>query len=238
MPRVTIQVLEGLERGRVFAGLETPVTIGREDDNSIRLNDERISRFHAKIQHDGDHLILTDLDSTNGTRVNGHPVQMRILQAGDQIAVGRCLLLVGGRPSPAAGRTGVDQGSPERTAVESPTRSGAGDDDVRDQLEFADDLREPESGNPAEEPLTPLFPNGAPPLPEGLGLLQTAQLSDVLSYVHSEMGRVLRAAAEDESPPDMDEPRCALVPWKRWQQLLQLEMDLAVWLRQIVDPRG
>jgi hypothetical protein len=236
MPRVTIQVLEGLERGRVFAGLDTPVTIGREDDNSIRLNDERISRFHAKIQHDGDHLILTDLDSTNGTRVNGHPVQMRILQTGDQISVGRCLLLVGGRPGPALGKTGVDQPPRERTAIESPTRPAHGGDDVHEQLEFAEDV--PEGGSPAEEPLAPLFPNGPPPLPEGLGLLQTARLSDVLSFVHSELGRVLRSAAEDESPPDLDEPRCALVPWQRWQQLLRLEMDLAVWLREIVDPRG
>ena len=44
MAEITIQVLEGLERGRVFDSLETPVTIGREDDNSIQLNDERVSR--------------------------------------------------------------------------------------------------------------------------------------------------------------------------------------------------
>ncbi|HAA63183.1 MAG TPA: hypothetical protein DCE39_19845, partial [Planctomycetaceae bacterium] len=35
MAEITIQILEGLERGRVFESLETPVTIGREDDNSI-----------------------------------------------------------------------------------------------------------------------------------------------------------------------------------------------------------
>jgi predicted component of type VI protein secretion system len=88
MALVTLQVLEGLERGQVYAGIPTPVTIGREDDNHIRLNDERVSRFHAKIQEDNGRIILTDLDSTNGTRVNGHPVQMRVLQVGDQLSIG------------------------------------------------------------------------------------------------------------------------------------------------------
>ena len=95
MAKVTLQLLEGLERGLMFRDLPTPVTIGREDDNTVRLNDERVSRFHAKIQEDGGQVILTDLESTNGTRINGHPIQMRVLQIGDQIAIGRCLLLFG-----------------------------------------------------------------------------------------------------------------------------------------------
>src|ERR1700691_3013396 len=95
MAKVTLQLLEGLERGLMFRDLATPVTIGREDDNTVRLNDERVSRFHAKIQEDGGQIILTDLESTNGTRINGHPIQMRVLQIGDQIAIGRCLLLFG-----------------------------------------------------------------------------------------------------------------------------------------------
>ena len=73
MASITLQVLEGMERGTVFDDLQTPISIGREEDNMIRLNDERVSRFHVKIQQDGDRIILTDLESTNGTRVNGHP---------------------------------------------------------------------------------------------------------------------------------------------------------------------
>ena len=85
MATVTMQVLEGFEAGRLYCDLHTPITIGREEDNDIRLNDDRVSRFHAKIQEDAGRVILTDLDSTNGTRVNGHPVRMRVLQLGDQI---------------------------------------------------------------------------------------------------------------------------------------------------------
>ena len=92
MPSIALQILEGHERGRTYCDLPTPITIGREEDNAIRLNDERASRFHAKIQADEGRVILTDLDSTNGTRVNGHLVQMRVLQPGDQILIGRSLI--------------------------------------------------------------------------------------------------------------------------------------------------
>src|ERR1700747_2846711 len=73
--------------------MTTPVTIGREEGNVLRLNDERVSRFHAKVQHDNGEIILTDLESTNGTRVNGTVVQIRRLRAGDRVGVGRPLLL-------------------------------------------------------------------------------------------------------------------------------------------------
>jgi pSer/pThr/pTyr-binding forkhead associated (FHA) protein len=95
MADVTLRVLDGADRGRVYDHLATPVTIGREEGNSVQLNDERISRFHIKIQEDQGKLVLTDLESTNGTRVNGEDVQLRILQFGDVIAVGRSILLYG-----------------------------------------------------------------------------------------------------------------------------------------------
>src|SRR5262245_24917310 len=95
MTTVTFQVLEGIDKGRVFRDLPTPVTIGREEGNSVRLNDERVSRFHAKVQCDSGEVILTDLESTNGTRVNGNVVQIRRLRPGDRIGIGRSLLRFG-----------------------------------------------------------------------------------------------------------------------------------------------
>src|SRR5437879_6335941 len=92
---VTFQVLEGVDKGRIFRELPIPVTIGREEGNLLRLNDERVSRFHAKVQQEDGDIILTDLESTNGTRVNGSPVQIRRLRAGDQISIGRSMLLFG-----------------------------------------------------------------------------------------------------------------------------------------------
>src|SRR5689334_11604498 len=102
MPTVTFRVLEGIDKGRVFRELPVPVTIGREEGNILRLNDERVSRFHAKVQFDNGEVILTDLESTNGTRVNGNVVQIRRLKPGDRIGVGRSLLLFGSEQEIAA----------------------------------------------------------------------------------------------------------------------------------------
>lgn|GEM_PF-600347 len=92
---MTFQILEGVDRGRVFKDLPIPVTIGREEGNGLRLDDQRVSRFHAKVQMEDGDIILTDLDSTNGTRVNGMAVQIRRIRPGDQISIGRTVLLFG-----------------------------------------------------------------------------------------------------------------------------------------------
>src|SRR5438874_3045582 len=95
MKSVTLQIVEGVDKGRIFRDLSTPVTIGREEGNVLRLNDERVSRFHAKVQFDNGEVIITDLDSTNGTRVNGNVVQIRRLRPGDRVHVERSILLFG-----------------------------------------------------------------------------------------------------------------------------------------------
>src|SRR5437588_11770929 len=95
MKSVTLQIVEGVDKGRIFRDLSMPVTIGREEGNVLRLNDERVSRFHAKIQLDSDDVILTDLDSTNGTRINGNPIQIRRLRPGDRVGLGRSVLMFG-----------------------------------------------------------------------------------------------------------------------------------------------
>ncbi len=103
---ITLRVLQGADRGRVFHNLATPITIGREEGNLVQLNDERISRFHVKIQEDDGRLVVTDLDSTNGTRVNGQVCNLKILRNGDTISVGRTVLLVGNRA--VSGASGGD----------------------------------------------------------------------------------------------------------------------------------
>src|SRR5437660_11789490 len=99
---VTFQCLEGIDKGRIYRDLPTPVTIGREEGNVLRLNDERVSRFHAKVQLDDEDFIITDLESTNGTRVNGTVVQIRRLRFGDRVSIGRSLLLFGSNEEIAA----------------------------------------------------------------------------------------------------------------------------------------
>lgn len=222
MPGVSFLVLEGLERGTVFEDLPTPVSIGREEDNTIRLNDERVSRFHAKVQQDGERVILTDLLSTNGTRVNGHCIQMRVLQEGDLVSIGRCLLVFGTREQFQKRGTQLD--TIQLASDEHLTKMA--DEAVR----TGDSLPADDEG---DSQLPPLFPDALPEVPNGLRPLHQAQVSDMLAYLHDRLRLVLQSAREKPQPP-----REFALDADDWNRLLSLEMDLAVYLRQIADPPG
>ncbi len=70
------------------------LTIGRARDNGLVLHDTRVSRYHARIQARRGALVLSDLGSTNGSRVNGMPVQEIVLGEGDRIEIGDTVLIV------------------------------------------------------------------------------------------------------------------------------------------------
>ncbi|MGE5193570.1 MAG: FHA domain-containing protein [Deltaproteobacteria bacterium] len=231
MAKITIQVLEGFERGRVFGDLPTPVTIGREEDNTIQLNDERVSRFHVKIQEDGGRIILTDLDSTNGTRINGHPVQMRVLQLGDQLSIGRSILVYG---SPAEIDGTGEAAPPEDDLHGRKTQEpDAGHRTVTGPMDEAGRLRGDEPSSQIGDEAQELFPKGPPEIPADLKMAQVAQLSDMLAYIHDQLALVVDAAVEDRRG-DVSQMR---IDRERWQRLLKLEMQLASYLRQIADPQ-
>jgi hypothetical protein len=83
----------------------TPMTIGRAPDCQLVLKDSRVSRRHARLTARDGVLVLTDLGSTNGTRVNGHRVTEVVLGAGDRVQVGETSLVVesaGAGPDPRA----------------------------------------------------------------------------------------------------------------------------------------
>ncbi len=67
--------------------------IGRGQDAQFRLADTGVSRRHLEISWDGQQATLSDLGSTNGTTVNGTPVQTWQLADGDTIRVGHSALL-------------------------------------------------------------------------------------------------------------------------------------------------
>jgi general secretion pathway protein E len=67
---------------------DKPVTIGRHADNVIVLGDVQASRFHCVIGRSQGSFIVKDLDSRNGTRLNGQPVKTAKLSAGDVVAIG------------------------------------------------------------------------------------------------------------------------------------------------------
>lgn len=103
---LTLLVLQGPDKGRRFEVPESQTLVGR-DSRHLPITDNTVSRRHAELipVEDGTWL-LKDLASANGTYVNGTRVLRNVqLKAGDQIRVGRTLLVFGAQPgvSRAAG---------------------------------------------------------------------------------------------------------------------------------------
>lgn len=86
------QRIEGGEVGMLYLAYKPSVEIGREDNDIDFPNDPFISGIHARVSLDGEHLMLTDLDSKNGTflRIEGE----QALQHGDYVFMGQQLLRV------------------------------------------------------------------------------------------------------------------------------------------------
>lgn len=71
-----------------------PLTIGRAADNDLVLDDRRVSRHHARLQARRGMLVLTDLESANGSRVNSVSVSEVALGAGDRIEIGTTVFVI------------------------------------------------------------------------------------------------------------------------------------------------
>jgi pSer/pThr/pTyr-binding forkhead associated (FHA) protein len=224
MANITLRVLDGADRGKVFEQLPTPVTIGREEGNSVQLNDERISRFHIKIQEDLGKLVLTDLESTNGTRVNGEDAQLRILRFGDVISVGRSVLLYGTREQ-IAGR--LDELREDGLAMTGELNP----DELSRKLDPSSADFEIRWG--ASENLHSTLHIPAPPeLPAGLSPGQAAQLSEIFEFLHMQSRALVQAVT---LPEGTDQVKLNV---HQWQELLDLQAQLAEYLRSIGEPEG
>lgn len=218
MAEITLRIIDGADRGRVFEMLRTPVTIGREEGNTIQLNDERVSRFHLKIQEDHNRIVLTDLESTNGTRVNGEDVQLRILRHGDIITVGRTVLLFGSREEIAERVRQLRQRHVDQED-EFPTA------DVMAAAPAELDL--PEVGGSL---LLPLLTREPPELPDRLTPAQAAQLYELVEYVHHRIRNLIQSVK-----PISATGRVTL-DWEHWQELLDMQSRLAEYMHRIGNP--
>lgn len=230
MQTVTFLVLEGVDKGRVFRDLPVPVTIGREEGNVLRLNDERVSRYHAKVQTEDGDVILTDLDSTNGTRVNGAAVQIRRLRAGDQVLIGRTMLLFGT----------IEEIEDRRTGGRQPATQGGGAQTIRAN-ELAEAARQaapeqPSVTAPAPASSSPVSTDWSakdhdiPPLPVKLTGAQTARLAEIFDYLH----RGLTTAVENiEANEEGTEVKLGFA---EWQTVQAVQMLLARYGRSVSDP--
>ena len=66
-----------------------PVTIGRQPDNELCIDNPAVSGHHATVYSEGDHYVIEDVDSFNGMYVNGQRVSKAILKDGDNATIGK-----------------------------------------------------------------------------------------------------------------------------------------------------
>jgi len=86
-------VIRGNDQGTRFELEGSVITIGRDSSNKVQLHDAGVSRHHAEIRRVENRYRLIDLNSSNGTIVNGKRIQEHWLNSGDQIQMGRTLML-------------------------------------------------------------------------------------------------------------------------------------------------
>ena len=90
-PRVV--ALTGTFKGESYRLTGVKLTLGRDTSNGVQIGDATVSKKHCAIEASDDSFELVDLDSHNGTFVNGIPVKRRSLVHGDVIRVGNSELL-------------------------------------------------------------------------------------------------------------------------------------------------
>ena len=94
-------VVRGRDQGRHFQLSQAVLRLGREAGSDIQLFDSEASRTHAevRVQDDGT-WELQDLNSSNGTRVNGELVFKHVLRSGDRVEIGETLMIFTGAGQP------------------------------------------------------------------------------------------------------------------------------------------
>jgi pSer/pThr/pTyr-binding forkhead associated (FHA) protein len=233
---VTFQVLEGIDKGRVFRDLPTPLTIGREEGNILRLNDERVSRFHAKVQIDSEDFILTDLESTNGTRVNGAVVQIRRLRFGDRVSVGRSTLLFGSNEQIAVRMATLEGAGMQPFSTEAASAQSDGPATVQastlagqidGNLDFV--LNQNNEMTATRDALF-IGNKPLPPLPQKLSPSQAARFAEILDFLHNGL-----TLATDNIQAKDDGTQVAL-SFAEWQKVTAIQMLLARYLRAVAEP--
>jgi pSer/pThr/pTyr-binding forkhead associated (FHA) protein len=79
----------GPDAGHSHRAGDNALRLGRSPDNDVILRDPATSGHHARLERRGDQFWLVDLGSTNGTLVNGEPIQEKELSHGDRVTIGQ-----------------------------------------------------------------------------------------------------------------------------------------------------
>jgi sigma-B regulation protein RsbU (phosphoserine phosphatase) len=100
---IKVFIAKGPEQGPSFVLNGNTAQIGRDSENEVRLDEASVSRKHVKIYRDNNEYYIEDLQSRNGTWINGHAITsgLRVqVQEGVPITVGNVLVSLGKKCSP------------------------------------------------------------------------------------------------------------------------------------------
>src|SRR4051812_29166583 len=90
-PTIVLKLIIEDDEGRktVVPFVREEITIGRQEGNTIRLTERNVSRRHARLMRQNGHVVVEDLGSSNGTRINGERISgQSAVKDGDLIQIG------------------------------------------------------------------------------------------------------------------------------------------------------
>src|SRR4051812_29441225 len=102
MPKLVV-LSEGLT-GRSHELKVDKTTIGRLEDNSFQISEQSVSSHHCEVLLQGNDVLIRDLNSTNGTYINGEKITEKVLKTGQILRLGQVevrLEVEGQQPAPA-----------------------------------------------------------------------------------------------------------------------------------------
>src|SRR5262245_18029453 len=99
---VKLVIEQGSDTSKVFKLKSAETIIGRQNDCDLRIPSSAVSRKHCSLSFRDDVLTVEDLESANGTKVNGEAIEgSRVLRPGDRLEVGPVTFLVKYQLTPA-----------------------------------------------------------------------------------------------------------------------------------------
>ena len=90
----SIHIIQGFDQGERLDISSKIVRIGRDSNNELQLHDSEVSRFHAELQPAAGGFKVVDLESSNGTFVNGERITSVPLSSGDRIQLGKTHVVI------------------------------------------------------------------------------------------------------------------------------------------------
>lgn len=88
VPSVTLRIHVGIECVCTRSIKQFPLVLGRSEEADLHLPDTYVSRTHCLLAMSHGRIVLRDLESRHGTWINGRQMNQKVLEAGDQIAIG------------------------------------------------------------------------------------------------------------------------------------------------------